>query len=281
MTLTRTNLALAVCMLGSVLLAGCSDTQGDVGNRNIRPNSVLVDGNGNRVIDKRFANDQFNEMNRVYGRRLNSNNLIGRHQNYRMEISQDIAERLNAINGIESSCVILTDSNAYVAIQSADAKRNGSQSRSDTSTNKSRGIGTNSTGSLGYPRMYEAADIERDTNPLEHGMGMQSSRTESRAGIEPTPGNAGAGSRYQSLQAKGNLRQQAAAVIQSMAPQIERVYVSQDPEFYSRLSSYVAEASSGKPIQGYIAEFNAMVERLFPMKSGIRTSRSTDTSPFD
>ncbi len=275
---TRTNLAIAVCMLGSVLLAGCSDIQGDVGNRNIRPNSVLTDGNGNRVIDKRFANDQFNEMNRVYGRRLNSNNLIGSHQNYRMEISQDIADRLNAIDGIEASCVILTDRNAYVAIRSKGEQ----QARTHDRKEKGTRAAANSTGSLGYPRMYEALDIERDTEPLTHGMGMKSTRTESRAGIDdPTTGNAEGGSRYRSLQTNGSLQQQAAAVIQSMAPQIERVYVSKDPEFFGRMSGYTAEASSGKPIQGYIAEFNAMVERLFPLKSGIRVSRSVDTSPFD
>ncbi len=278
MTHTRTNLAIAVCMLGSVLLAGCSDIQGDVGNRNIRPNSVLTDGNGNKVIDKRFANDQFNEMNRVYGRRLNSNNLIGSHQNYRMEISQDIADRLNEIAGIDASCVILTDRNAYVAIQSADDKQARTHDRKPDGTR----VGANSTGNLGYPRMYEAADIERDTEPLTHGMGMTSTRTESRAGIDDSvPGDAAEGSRYRTRQANGSLQQQAAAVIKSLAPQIERVYVSKDPEFYDRMSGYTAEASSGQPIQGYIAEFNAMVERLFPLKSGIRVSRSVDTSPFD
>jgi len=279
MTLNRANLAIAACLLGSVLLAGCSDTQGDVGNRNIRPNSVLVDGNGNRVVDKRFANDQFNEMNRVYGRRLNSNNLIGNHQNYRMEISQDIAERLNGIAGIDSSCVILTDRNAYVAIHSG----NEAKSEKTRGGNTGARVGANSTGMLGYPRMYGPSDIGRDIEPLRHGMGMQSTRTESRDGIDQrgAAGNDAEDRRYRSLGANGDVEQQIASVVKSMAPQIERVYVSRDLEFYDRMAGYVEIAGSGKPIQDYIAEFNAMVERHFPLKSGIRISRAADSYPFD
>ncbi|MNZ91382.1 Lipoprotein YhcN precursor [compost metagenome] len=102
-------------LLLSTMLAGCSAYQGDVGNKNIRPNSIRQDANGN-IIDKRFADDQKNEMNRINGRRLNSNNLVGSHKNYRMVMSEPIANSLTKIGPVKSAYVMLTDQNAYVAV---------------------------------------------------------------------------------------------------------------------------------------------------------------------
>jgi Sporulation lipoprotein YhcN/YlaJ (Spore_YhcN_YlaJ). len=231
--------AIAVLAAGAVMLAGCAETQGDVGNRNIKEKRVLKDGNGNLVIDRRFADDQLNEQNRVYGRRLNSNNLIGSHQNYRMEASQDIAERIRKAEGFSDVYVILTDRNAYVAVNE----------RIDAGDRLRRGA---------------AGDN-----------GLPSSRTNSRAGLNNrasggTTGNSG-----------GTLEERIARHVKEMAPQIERVYVSEEPDFVSRMSEYIQTARRGEPIQGFIAQFNAMVERLFPAESGIRISRTGSSSIYD
>lgn len=60
--------------------------------------------------------------------------------------------------------------------------------------------------------------------------------------------------------------------VKSMAPSIENVYVSANPDFQSRMEHYAAEARNGHPIQGFVAEFNAMVERMFPERAGNRTT---------
>jgi len=229
----RAKAAFAVLAAGAMMLAGCT-TQGDVGNRNIVQQRVLRDGNGNLVIDKRFANDQFNEQNRVNGRRLNSNNLVGSHQNYRMEASQDIAERIREAEGLGSVYVILTDRNAYVAVS-----RSGGGKQDDGGA-----------------------------------YGMRSSRTASRAGLKDRAAG-GSG------KAGGTLEERIAGYVKEMAPQIERVYVSEEPDFVSRMGEYVRTASRGEPIQGFIAQFNAMVERLFPAESGIRINRTGRTGIYD
>ncbi|OUM93832.1 MAG: hypothetical protein A9Z00_02640 [Thermobacillus sp. ZCTH02-B1] len=228
----RAKAAIAVLAAGALMLAGCT-TQGDVGNRNIVQKRVLRDGNGNLVIDKRFADDQFNEQNRVHGRRLNSNNLIGSHRNYRMEASQDIAKRIREAEGLDDVYVILTDRNAYVAV----SRRDGADGRTKSA--------------------------EAD--------GPASSRTASRAGLK----NRAAG------KTGGTLEERIAAHVKEMAPLIERVYVSEEPEFVGRMGEYIRKASRGEPIQGFIAQFNAMVERLFPAESGIRISRTGNVDLYD
>lgn len=190
-----------VGLLIASLLSGCSDTQGDVGNKNIRTQSVRQDGNGNRIIDKRFADDIQNQQNRMNGKRLNSNNLIGNHRNYRMEMSRNIADHLNKLDGVQASYVVLTDRNAYVAVRAGRAAP------------------------------------ERD----------------------------------------GGLKVRIADRVREMAPQTEQVFVSANPEFVDRMSGYMAQVEEGHPIQGFIAEFNGMVERIFPVDSGLRYSHGTRT----
>ena len=103
------------------MLTGCMEKQGELGNRNIRKQSVRYDGNGNAIVNKRFANDQMNEMNRMNGVRLNSNNIVGLHKNYRLEMSKDIADHLASMKEINKAYVMLTDNNAYVAVSLASA----------------------------------------------------------------------------------------------------------------------------------------------------------------
>ncbi|HUC94250.1 MAG TPA: YhcN/YlaJ family sporulation lipoprotein [Paenibacillus sp.] len=189
------------CFLIACLLSGCSGTQGDVGNKNIRPQAAGQDGSGNKIIDKRFADDVRNEQNRENGKRLNSNNLIGDHRNYRMEMSREIADRLNELKGVEASYVVLTDRNAYVAVR------------------------------------MDGAD--------------------------------GAGADEEAF------KRRIADRVKTMAPHTEQVFVSANPEFVDRMGGYKAQVDEGLPIQGLIAEFNGMVERMFPVDSGLRYSHGT------
>lgn len=129
----------------SAMLGGCSmENQGDLGNKNIRTNQVRYDANGNRLLDKRFADDQKNEMNRVNGRRLNSNNLVGSHKNYRLEMKPEFGEKLvETIDGLSQAVVMMADTNAYVAVsldESADQEEIGSLSRTYMGLSGAKGV---------------------------------------------------------------------------------------------------------------------------------------------
>ncbi|TDQ40482.1 YhcN/YlaJ family sporulation lipoprotein [Aureibacillus halotolerans] len=45
---------------------------------------------------------------------------------------------------------------------------------------------------------------------------------------------------------------------------IERVYVSANADFLDRLQGYVTDIENGKPISGFVDEFNETIQRIFP-----------------
>ncbi len=127
-------------LLSSVIaLTGCMGKTGDLGNKNIRPNSVRGYNNvtGNGINNKmRFANDQDNAQNRMYGERKINNNVIGMHGNSRIEMSDKIADKIAAIPGISSAYVMMTDHNAYVAVKEEDKANTGHSAVTDAVKDK-------------------------------------------------------------------------------------------------------------------------------------------------
>ncbi|MBD2871521.1 YhcN/YlaJ family sporulation lipoprotein [Paenibacillus arenilitoris] len=213
-------------LLTAAMLTGCMEKQGDLGNKNIRTNSVRTDANGNLVRDKRFAVDQMNEMNRVGGRRLNSNNLVGSHKNYRMEMSEKIADGVARLEAVKSSYVLLTDHNAYVAVSLHEGEPAG-----DPKT-----MSRTNSGYMGK----EGARMSRKMSALATGQHMLTDQ----------------------------LKDEIAREVKRLKPDLEQVYVSANPDFVGRLNAYMNDVKLGHPIQSFIAEFNAMAERIFSAPSG-------------
>ncbi|MFC4099636.1 YhcN/YlaJ family sporulation lipoprotein [Paenibacillus xanthanilyticus] len=440
----RKWLWLAAGAMFSTVIVGCSDNHGELGNRNIRQQSVREDGNGNMHV-RFFANDQLNEQNRMNGRRLNSNNIIGSHRNYRLELDTNIAERLSSLSGVGTAYVMLTNSNAYVAIDgreqggisaqsvgqssmrplsrtdmaylppSAHALTEGgarayahpfgdtmSHSNFDGMTQSTRasrfdgrrsydstkfgrqsavrtglganaaGAGTNAFGPLNYAHTFRdtmglsnyaemlqstgelnrigdrmqydamnnknmandrmigmrssaagtpsngadivrndrestmeaqmdrgrrmnsrAMDIMRDrlrfTHPAQRGNTTSGATT-----VRPYGGELGRGMSigYQNsidydmygsggrstvrplsmtgasaVRIDGQLQAEVEREVRSMAPSVNHVYVSSNPDFVHRMAAYAEDVRLGHPIQGYITEFNAMAERVFPARA--------------
>ncbi|MHA7964583.1 YhcN/YlaJ family sporulation lipoprotein [Paenibacillus sp. CAU 1782] len=115
---------LLMCLVVAAVAGGCGmEKVGDLGNKNIRSNQVRYDANGNLLRDKRFADDQRNDMNRVNGNRLYSNNLIGSHKNYRVEMNAEVSNKLTEeIPPVKASYVLLANQNAYVALSLNEAE---------------------------------------------------------------------------------------------------------------------------------------------------------------
>ncbi|MCA0754963.1 YhcN/YlaJ family sporulation lipoprotein [Paenibacillus sp. N4] len=219
-------MALSAGVLLSTMLAGCSDNQGDLGNKNIRSNSIRYDANGNLLRDKRFANDQMNEMNRQNGRRLNSNNVIGSHKNYRLEMSDTIAESIKQMQAVKSCYVMLTDDNAYIAV-SLDEE-----------------------GPAGDPNTMSRSNIGR----------------QGEDGVRLNKRMSGLSTGYDKL--TDQIKDEIAGEVRRLRPDVNQVYVSANPDFVGRMNAYMQDVKLGHPIQGFVAEFNAMAERIFPAKAG-------------
>lgn len=229
----KSMMALSASILLGTMLAGCSmEKVGDVGNKNIRPNSIRYDANGNILKDKRFADDQMNEMNRINGRRQNSNNVIGSHKNYRMEMSEKIAGDITKLDAVKSSYVMLTDHNAYVAVSLDEVEPKGD----------AKMMSRTNAGYIGE----DGVKITKRMSSLSTGQHMLTDQ----------------------------IKDEIANEVKRLRPIVDHVYVSANPDFVGRMNAYMNDVKLGHPIQGFIAEFNAMVERIFPAKFEDKTIRS-------
>lgn len=224
----KTMMTLAAGVVLSAMLGGCGmEFQGDLGNKNIRQNSIRYDSSGALIKDRRFADDGMNERNRVNGKPLGSNNLIGSHKNYRIEASRAIADKLTEIDAIQSSSVMLTDYTAYVAVS-----LNGG-GVSMQSEGQSEQIGRTHLGLFSK----EGAQAGKRMSSLSTG---EDNLTE-------------------------ELKAQIASIVKELRPNVQHVYVSANPEFVGRMAAYMKDDEMGYPVQNYIMEFNGLVERVFPV----------------
>ncbi|MFD1953715.1 YhcN/YlaJ family sporulation lipoprotein [Paenibacillus thailandensis] len=275
----------SILIILGVMLAGCAANQGHLGNRDlgdVRPFTVREDANGNPIMSKRFADDQMNEMNRVNGRRLNGNNIVGTHENYSFQMNDAIGKTIEDKFGYDAAYVVLTDRNAYVGVSSGNGSytaKSAAQGRTNASYTRPEaadgtglipgagngtsgaGTGTNGAGSRFNFRtdgMYDARNN-----------GIYDPRPNADGGRPNTEAN-------RSLQAAGDgadeqltekRKAEIEQVVKSMKPSVAHVYVSGKADFVNRLASYAADVRAGQPIQGYIAEFNAMAERIFPYQA--------------
>lgn len=63
------------------------------------------------------------------------------------------------------------------------------------------------------------------------------------------------------------LKHKIANKVQSLKPDADNVYVSANPDFIDRINGFVDQVQEGRPVQGFINEFNTMVARMFPMNA--------------
>ncbi|MDB4865768.1 MAG: hypothetical protein JWR03_101 [Cohnella sp.] len=52
--------------------------------------------------------------------------------------------------------------------------------------------------------------------------------------------------------------------VRSMSPTVQNVYVSSNPDFVGRMKIYAVAVGQGRPVQGFLTEFNALTQRIFP-----------------
>ncbi len=60
------------------------------------------------------------------------------------------------------------------------------------------------------------------------------------------------------------IKEQIVAAVKKSQLSVEKVYVSAKPEFAGRMKSYMTDVMLGHSIQSYVAEFNGLVDRIFP-----------------
>lgn len=61
-----------------------------------------------------------------------------------------------------------------------------------------------------------------------------------------------------------NVEKKISNVVKSTDRNIDHVYVSVNPDFYTRTTSYANDIRNGRPVAGFFDEFNTLVHRIFP-----------------
>jgi spore cortex protein len=65
-------------------------------------------------------------------------------------------------------------------------------------------------------------------------------------------------------QLSGDMEKRIADQVRAAVPHVQNVYVSTNPDFVNRVSTYVNDVQQGRPAAGFVEQFNEMVQRIFP-----------------
>lgn len=156
----------------------------------------------------------------------------GTHSANKLEMNQKLANKIASIKGVKSAHVMVTNNNnAYVAVVT-DHAANGVHSKS-----VKPGHG---------PRPYSAG-------PRPYSAGTDRTYLGSYDGTSNVNDNI-------SSDLKGHI----ANAVKKENPNCNNVYVSENPDFVSRMNEYSKQVAAGHPIAGFANEFSEMVYRLFP-----------------
>lgn len=164
---------LAITVLGLIALAvsGCTDSAMKAEDMNVQPNAINTPSIG-ILSANRLPEDTYFQLN------------------------DDLSDAVAKLPGVQSAYVMLTDRNAYVAVN-----------RGVTDTH------------LSGPQLTE------------------------------------------------DFRASVAETVQSRSPSTENVYVSEDPVWWSRMQVYTHAVREGYPLQQYVSEFKALIEKIFEPSS--------------
>ncbi|MCC2683763.1 MAG: YhcN/YlaJ family sporulation lipoprotein [Paenibacillaceae bacterium] len=136
----------------------------------------------------------------------------------KMQVSQQIADRIAALDDVDSASVLLAGRNAYVAVVMPSGQ------------GKGVGAGTNTSGA--------------------------------------NAGTTGESQALSTFEAPQQIKERIASQVRAINPNIRRVYISANPDFVARMNGFAQDVMSGRPISGFVDEFNTLVQRIFPTNSG-------------
>ncbi|WP_123039513.1 YhcN/YlaJ family sporulation lipoprotein [Cohnella candidum] len=152
----------------------------------------------------------------------------------------------------------------------------------DQANEQNRWMGRNGLNNfvVGAHDNYHLRTNDRIENELSAMPGVGAARvmlTDHNAYVGITPNRSGQ-MNAAAADVEGKLKDKIADRVKAMSPLIQNVYVTSNPEFVDRLTHYSEAAAAGHPVQDYLAEFNALVSRIFPAHSTSGTNGRSATS---
>lgn len=166
------------------------------------------------------------------------------HQYSKLEMSQFLSDQVQAMNGVNSSIVMLADNNAFVALM----------------------IDSSAAGTHGYTPKGRTGGDSGETNNAGMVRGLYNANSPLNDHYDPNMLNIGANN-YETVKHHEFLthefKQKIAEKIRSLQPSVHDVYISANRDFLNQLNMYAQESWKGNSLQGYLPEFNATVTQIF------------------
>ncbi|NBI28818.1 YhcN/YlaJ family sporulation lipoprotein [Chengkuizengella marina] len=226
-----TRLIVAGSLIFSLNACTTTDNEGALDNRtgdNISPYGVYdaddrygMNYNGNRL----GMNTRNNILNTD---RLNPASNMRAHQNTNVRESKKLANEIANMKEVRRANVLLTDNNAYIAVELTNNTKNGMTGKSM----KGRSLNGTSRGNIEY-----------------YGLGM----------------NTGKKVRSFSDTMTDDVKKKISKKVKSMDKNVKNVYVSANANFVDRINNYMVDIGEGRPVRGFMDEFNTFMNRVFPM----------------
>ncbi|MEK3890359.1 YhcN/YlaJ family sporulation lipoprotein [Bacillus sp. FSL K6-3431] len=174
----------------SVMLMGCGATKNnDNITNNNEPLGVRYTPNTNNTTSD-LVNDNRNVTDNRNG--VGMTNNTNQDDDRKIDIAEDVADRVTEIKEVDSAHVLVTDNNAYVAV-----RLNGNANNELTN------------------------NVEKK---IEH-------------------------------------------KVKEVDKNVNNVYISENPDFYTRMESYRDDIRAGHPVSGFFEEFTRTVKDIFPNQS--------------
>lgn len=163
------------------------------------------------------------------------------HNNKKLEFSQLLSTQVNTLNGVNTSIVMVTDQNAYVALQ----------------------IDSSAYGTKGGIR---------ETNNSGTFRGLFNPHAPHTDGMDPSKLNTGVNN-YETAQNHSQLshrfKQTIAEKIRLLEPRLKDVYISANREFLNEMNGYARESYSGYSLMPHLPAFNQTVTKVFGTRQSL------------
>lgn len=214
---------------GLALLSGCYDAN---------PGDKRNETNYSSKSSKSALDDGA----RAYGSELNG--LLD-HRNRTLAYDEKISAAVSDVPGVAQAYVLLTDSNAYVALM-VDHTATG------TTTGKANRYETDNTGTQD---------------------GFYNGRTKARTVPDPDLIASGSNS-YDTVKEHEDLshpfKQTVALKVRELYPSVKDVYISANRVFVNQVNKLSQEQWLGKSLDNHVQEFNAICNQVFALPNGYR-----------
>lgn len=216
-------------LMATAALVGCqnqdgnNDAAGDPNDNNVEQ-TRFNDGDGNATTNDRNNRQDF-DMNNDNNDNRGDNNDNG---DKKYDVSKKAADKItDQVKGIDSSYVVTTENNAYVAVDF------------DTNNNDSNMNNTNNN-------MNNANNGNNKTDGTNGTNGMTGDNNDGDDKLTD------------------DIKQKVSKIVKSVDGDIDNVYVSTNPDFLDSVKDFADQADNGKPIKGLFDQMGNMIERVFP-----------------